>query len=58
MQRGSHYTPEKALELSKTTGPKTRPNRPFGAKLASGVYFVKVWSQYDGQEVKSITILK
>jgi hypothetical protein len=29
-----------------------------GSKLASGVYFVKVWSQFDGAEVKSITILK
>ena len=29
-----------------------------GTKLASGVYFVKVWSQHDGSEVKSITILK
>jgi PKD repeat protein len=29
-----------------------------GAQLASGVYFVKVWSQFDGAEVKSVTILK
>ena len=29
-----------------------------GSKLASGVYFVKVWSQFDGTEVKSVTILK
>jgi PKD repeat protein len=29
-----------------------------GTRLASGLYFVKVWSQYDGQEVKSIAILK
>jgi PKD repeat protein len=29
-----------------------------GSKLASGVYFVKVWSEFDGIEVKSITVLK
>ena len=29
-----------------------------GSKLASGVYFVKVSSQFDGSEVKSITIIK
>jgi flagellar hook capping protein FlgD len=29
-----------------------------GTKLASGVYFVKVWGQYDGEAVVSITILK
>ena len=29
-----------------------------GSKLASGVYFVKVSSQYDGSEVKTITIMK
>ena len=29
-----------------------------GSKLASGVYFVRVWSQFDGSEVKSVTILK
>jgi PKD repeat protein len=29
-----------------------------GTKLASGVYFVKVWSEHDGDEVQRITILK
>ena len=29
-----------------------------GSKLAAGVYFVKVWSQFDGSEIKSVTILK
>jgi hypothetical protein len=29
-----------------------------GTKLASGVYFVKVWSEHDGNEVQRITILK
>ncbi len=29
-----------------------------GTKLASGVYFVKVWSEHDGDEVRRITILK
>jgi hypothetical protein len=29
-----------------------------GTKLASGVYFLKVWTQYDGQQVKRVTILK
>jgi hypothetical protein len=29
-----------------------------GSKLASGVYFVKVWSEHDGNEVQRVTILK
>jgi PKD repeat protein len=29
-----------------------------GTKLASGVYFVKIWTEHDGDEVQRITILK
>jgi len=29
-----------------------------GGKLASGVYFVKVWSEFDGSEVRAVTVLK
>jgi PKD repeat protein len=29
-----------------------------GTKLASGVYYVKVWTEHEGQEVQRITILK
>ncbi|MGE5180189.1 MAG: Ig-like domain-containing protein, partial [Bacteroidota bacterium] len=29
-----------------------------GAQLASGVYFVKVWSQFDGSETTRVTIMK
>jgi chitodextrinase len=29
-----------------------------GSKLASGVYFVKIWSQFDGSEVARVTIMK
>jgi PKD repeat protein len=29
-----------------------------GNRVASGLYFVKVWTQFDGSEVKSFTVLK
>jgi PKD repeat protein len=29
-----------------------------GDRMASGVYFVKIWTEFDGTETKSITILK
>ena len=29
-----------------------------GSRLASGIYFVKIWTEHDGTETKSITILK
>jgi hypothetical protein len=29
-----------------------------GSKLASGVYLVTIWTQYDGEETKRITVLK
>ena len=27
-------------------------------RLTSGVYFLKIWTQYDGEETKSFTVLK
>jgi len=29
-----------------------------GSAMASGVYYVKIWSQFDGNETKAVTILK